>query len=64
MGQAILEANGIASIVLRDDAGGMLPSLHLLADVKLGVHESDAAMAREILDGGDAEESSDWNAAE
>jgi hypothetical protein len=51
MGQAILEANGISSIVLRDDAGGMLPSLHLLVEVKLAVHEEDLDIARNVLDG-------------
>ncbi len=51
MGQAILEANGISSIVLRDDAGGMLPSLHLLVEVKLAVHAEDADIARGVLDG-------------
>lgn len=47
--QATLEANGIASIILRDDAGGMLPSLHILANVKLAVQEEDAELAKEIL---------------
>lgn len=53
IGQAILEANGISSIVLRDDAGGMLPSLHILVNVKLGVNEEDADVAREILEEGE-----------
>jgi hypothetical protein len=47
--QAALEANGISSIILRDDAGGMLPSLHILANVKLAVQDEDAELAREIL---------------
>ena len=47
--QAILEANGVSSIILRDDAGGMLPSLHILANIKLAVQEEDADLAREIL---------------
>jgi hypothetical protein len=51
MGQAILEAHGIASIVLRDDAGGMLPSLNILVNVRLAVQEDDADEAREILEG-------------
>ena len=55
MDQAILEANGISSIVMRDDAGGMLPSLHILANVKLGVHEDDLVEAREILEQGGEE---------
>ena len=49
--QAALEANGVSSIILRDDAGGMLPSLHILANVKLAVDEEDAGLAREILTG-------------
>ena len=48
--QATLEANGVSSIILRDDAGGMLPSLHILANVKLAVQQQDAELAREILD--------------
>ncbi len=47
--QATLEANGIASIIVRDDAGGMLPSLHILVNVKLAVQEADEELAREIL---------------
>jgi hypothetical protein len=48
--QVTLESNGVSSIILRDDAGGMLPSLHILANVKLAVDETDAELAREILD--------------
>ena len=48
--QAILESNGISSIILRDDAGGMLPSLHILVNVKLAVSEEDVEMARELLE--------------
>ena len=47
--QATLEANGVSSIILRDDAGGMLPSLHILANVKLAVDVEDEELAREIL---------------
>jgi hypothetical protein len=49
LAQAVLEANGISSIIMRDDAGGMLPSLHLLAEVRLGVHEEDAEEAKALL---------------
>jgi hypothetical protein len=55
MGRAILQANGISSIILRDDAGGMLPSLHLLAEVRLAVNDEDAQEAREILEGTESE---------
>ncbi len=61
--QTALQANNIAALVLRDDAGGMLPVLHLLYPVRLAVRAVDAARAIEILnstasndehDGGDA----------
>ncbi len=48
--QATLEANGISSIILRDDAGGMLPSLHILKAVRLAVLPEDEADARAILE--------------
>jgi hypothetical protein len=51
--QATLEANGVSSIILRDDAGGMLPSLHVLVGVKLAVQEEDADIARELLEDGE-----------
>lgn len=50
IGQAILESNGISSIILRDDAGGMLPSLHILKAVRLAVLEEDAEEAKRILE--------------
>ena len=50
--QAVLQANGISSIIMRDDAGGMLPSLHLLAEVRLAVHEEDAEEAKALLEEG------------
>jgi Putative prokaryotic signal transducing protein len=48
--QAILEANGVGSVIVRDDAGGMLPSLHILVGVKLVVPEEDASIARSLLE--------------
>lgn len=54
--QAMLDANGIRSIILRDDAGGMLPSLHVLVNVKLAVQEEDAEEARELLEGEDSDD--------
>ena len=50
IGQAILESHGISSIILRDDAGGMLPSLHILKAVRLAVLEEDAEEAKQILE--------------
>ncbi|MEP6765462.1 MAG: DUF2007 domain-containing protein [Gemmatimonadaceae bacterium] len=47
--KSVLEANEIDSVVLRDDAGGMLPVLHLLYPVRLAVRAVDAPRAEEIL---------------
>jgi len=46
----VLEANGIPARVLADTAGGALPSMALVFPVRLLVRESDAALARELLD--------------
>jgi hypothetical protein len=48
--QAALEANGIDSTLLRDDAGGMMPWLQWLHPIRLVVAEEDSAAAIEILD--------------
>jgi putative signal transducing protein len=53
LARAILESNGIAAAVLRDDAGGMLPAMSLLSAVRLVVGPADAEAAREVLDAGD-----------
>lgn len=47
--RAILSANGIRALVVRDNAGGMLPSLNLLAEVRLVVDDVDGAKARVVL---------------
>ncbi len=47
--RSVLEANEISSVVLRDDAGGMLPVLHMLYPVRLAVRAVDAPRAEEIL---------------
>ena len=39
LARAILEANGIAAVVLHDDAGGMLPSLSFVEGVRLAVRD-------------------------
>ncbi len=49
MDASVLEANGIPSMIMTDDAGGMLPSLQLLAETRLAVRASDAEAARRIL---------------
>lgn len=48
--QAVLQSNDIASIILRDDAGGMLPSLHILSEVRLAVNDGDEEEARALLE--------------
>jgi hypothetical protein len=47
--QAVLDANGIDSELVRDDAGGMMPWLQWLHPIRLIVLESDSAAAIEIL---------------
>jgi hypothetical protein len=57
MAQGILEAEGIETIIMADDAGGTYPMLQFLRGVKLMVAPEDKAQAQEILaamaDGGD-----------
>ena len=48
--QAVLDANGIDSELIRDDAGGMMPWLQWLHPIKLLVLEADSVAAVEILD--------------
>lgn len=47
--QAVLDANGIDSELIRDDAGGMMPWLQWLHPIRLIVLESESALATEIL---------------
>ena len=49
--RAVLDANGIRALIVRDNAGGMLPSLNLLAEVRLVVDNEHAAQARVVLNG-------------
>lgn len=48
--QAVLDANGIDSSLLRDDAGGMMPWLQWLHPIRLVVREADSIEAVELLD--------------
>jgi len=48
--QAALDANGIESMLLRDDAGGMMPWLQWLRPIRLVVREADSVEAVELLD--------------
>lgn len=53
LAKAILAANGIDAAVLRDDAGGMIPAMSLMSEIRLVVAPEDAEAAREVLDAGD-----------
>jgi hypothetical protein len=48
--RSVLEAHHIPAVVLRDDAGGMLPAMHLLYPVRLAVRVGDATHALSVLD--------------
>lgn len=48
--RAVLEAHGIEALVMADNAGGMLPMLQPLFQIRLVVRGSDAVEAREILE--------------
>ncbi|MGI8400415.1 MAG: putative signal transducing protein [Gemmatimonadaceae bacterium] len=48
--QAVLDANGIDSFLIRDDANGMMPWLQWLHPIRLVVREEDSDDAVELLD--------------
>ena len=48
--QAVLDANGIDSNLIRDDAGGMMPWLQWLHPIRLAVLEADSVAAVQLLD--------------
>jgi len=48
--RAMLNASGIDAIVLKDDAGGMAPTLQIFMGVRLMVRAEDLEMAQEILE--------------
>jgi hypothetical protein len=75
--QLVLEANEIPTVLLRDDAGGMLPMLHVILPIRLAVHESDFELAQRLLedpdsfendasagDGDDYEDRAGWQEAD
>ena len=49
LGQALLQAAGIESVILADDAGGVEVALSLSNGVRLVVRSEDASAAREAL---------------
>jgi hypothetical protein len=48
--RSVLEAHDIPAVVLRDDAGGMLPAMHMVFPVRLAVRAADSVQALRILD--------------
>ena len=50
MAHLVLEAHNIPSAVMRDTAGGMIPSMALLYSLALAVRREDADEARRVLD--------------
>lgn len=48
--QSVLETNGIVSMLLKDNAGGMLPFLDVLHPVRLVVRQMDVDTATRLLD--------------
>ncbi len=52
--QLVLEANEIPTVLLRDDAGGMLPMLHVILPIRLAVHPSDFELAQRLLEDPDS----------
>jgi len=52
LAEAVLDANGIESIIIGDNAAGMLPYLDSLHPIRIAVKESDVEEATRLLDGG------------
>jgi hypothetical protein len=48
--RSVLEAHGIPAVVLRDDAGGMLPAMRMVFPVRLAVRQADRLQALQLLD--------------
>jgi hypothetical protein len=49
LAESVLEANGIESIIIGDNAAGMLPYLNALHPIRLAVKESDVEQALSLL---------------
>lgn len=58
LAEAVLEANGIPSTRISDDAAGMMPWLHSLHPIRLMVRHQDIEAAVTLLDGGSPTEPS------
>lgn len=58
LAEAVLEANGIPSTRISDDAAGMMPWLHSLHPIRLMVRRADVEIAVSLLDGNTPDETS------
>lgn len=47
--QSVLKANNIPAVLIRDNAGGMLPVLQIIYPVRIAVHGDDVTLALELL---------------
>ena len=52
LAEAVLEAHGIDSMIIGDNAAGMLPYLNTMHPIRLAVRESDVEEAMALLDDG------------
>ena len=52
LAEAVLEAHGIDSMIVGDNAAGMLPYLNTMHPIRLAVRESDVEEAMALLDDG------------
>jgi hypothetical protein len=50
LAEAVLDANGIESIIIGDNAAGMMPYLNALHPIRLAMKESDVELALSILE--------------
>jgi hypothetical protein len=50
LAEAVLDANGIESIVIGDNAAGMLPYLNSMHPIRIAVKEADVDEATRLLD--------------
>ena len=50
LAEAVLDANGIESIIIGDNAAGMLPYLNSLHPIRIAVKEADVEEASRLLD--------------
>lgn len=50
LAEAVLDANGIESMIIGDNAAGMLPYLNSLHPIRIAVKEEDVEEATRLLD--------------